>query len=84
MISGAVLMSTGPVHTTVGCSESSSDRVTVQVKTNGSPALIVPDAGMIATEGGVTGMDEIEDKRLEKNHESVSATVHNEKEMFTS
>ena len=56
-------MSTGPVHTTVGCSESASDRVTVQVKTNGSPAVIVPDAGMIATEGGVTGMDEIEGER---------------------
>ena len=59
MISGAVLMSTGPVHTTVGCSESASDRATVQVKTNGSPAVIVPDTGMIATEGGVTRGGEI-------------------------
>ena len=63
MISGAVLMSTGPVHTTVGCAESASDRVTLQVKTNGSPAVIVPDAGMIATEGGVTRGDEIEGGR---------------------
>ena len=59
MIPGAVLMSTGPVHTTVGCPESTSDRVTVQVKTNGSPAVIVPDVGMIATKGGVTREGEI-------------------------
>ena len=63
MISGAVLMSTGPVHTMVGCSESATDRVTVQVKVCVPPAVIVADVGVIPTEGGVTVADEIKEGR---------------------
>ena len=47
-------MSTGPVHTMVGCSKSSSDRVTVQMKVNGSPTVTIPDVGVTATVGGAT------------------------------
>ncbi len=56
-------MSTGPVHAMVACPESTSARVTVQVKTNDSPAVTVPDVGVITTEGGVTVMDVIEGGR---------------------
>ena len=57
VISDAILMVTGPVHTMVGVSKSPSDRVTVQVKVNDSPAVAMAGDGLIATVGAPKGAE---------------------------
>ena len=60
IMSDSILMATGPVHTMVGVSKSPSDRVTVQVKVNDSPAVAMAGDGLITTVGAPKGAERLQ------------------------
>ena len=62
VMSDTILMSTGPVHTMAGTSESPSDRVAMQVKVNDSPAVAMAGDGLITTVGAPKGAERLQNE----------------------